>query len=158
MSYVIDKENNDFKLSYFNVNISGLDITPKNNYPGISYRASKLTIIDPELSTTYIKKRINNKINKLIAFMLKILNDEDTSEGDAGLVLDEVSRLKGIIYNKYKEHLKIEDYKSLISKIIIVEEEFKKNYNQKIFLNQMRNNIIYNDYDYNNEISGGRSR
>ncbi len=154
MEYVIDKDNDDFKLSYFNVNISGLEVLPKNKYPGITYKASKVTIIDPDLSTIYIKKRINKKIDQLIEFMLKILNDNDTTDGDVGIVLNEISRLKGIIYNKYREHLKIEDYKSLLSKIIIVEEEFKKNYNQKMFMNQMRNQILYND----NEMSEGRSR
>ena len=158
MSYVIDKSAEDLKLSYYNVNITGLDITPKNGYPGVSYKASKVTIIDPDLSTAYVRKRINKKIDKLIKFMLRILSDSDTSDGDAGMVLDEISRLKGIVYTKYKEHMKVEDYKNLLSKIILVEEEFKKNYNQKMYMNQIVNPVPYNDYDYEEEKSQGRGR
>ncbi len=157
MSYVIDKENEGLKLSYYNVNIKGLDVTPKNGNAKISYKASKVTIIDPDLSTTYIKKRINKKIDKIIEFMLKILSDDDTTDTDAGMVLDEVSRLKGIIFNKYREHMKVEEYKNLLSKIIIVEEEFKKNYNQKIVINSIRNQSMINPY-YEEERSEGRSR
>jgi hypothetical protein len=156
MTYVIDKSTDDLKLSYYNVNITGLDITPKNGYPGVSYKASKVTIIDPTLSTTYIKKRINKKIDKLIKFMLRILSDTDSTDGDVGMVLDEISRLKGIVFTKYKEHMKIEDYKNLLSKIIIVEEEFKKNYNQKMFIRQINNRSSFNDFEEN--ISEGRSR
>lgn len=158
MGYIIYKNSEDLKLSYYNVNITGLDITPKNGYPGISYKASKVTLIDPELSTVYIKKRITKKIDKLIKFMLKILSDIDSSDGDVGMVLDEISRLKGIIFTKYKEHMKVEEYKNLLSKIIIVEEEFKKNYNQKMFIREAGNRSLLSGYEYEEELSEGRSR
>ena len=73
--------------------------------------------------------------------MVKILNDDDTSEDDAGMVLDEVNKLKGIIINKYKEYLRVSEYKSMLSKLILIEEEFKKNYNQKMFSSYIQNAI-----------------
>lgn len=155
MKYEIKTNNNDLKLSYHNVKITGLSVTPKNENKGFIYNASKVTIIDNELSTTYIKKRINKKINKIVAFMLRIMNDEDTTEGDASLVLDEIARLKGVILNKYKEHLNISEYKALISKIIIVEEEFKKQYNRKMYI---RDYIARNMFNYNEEFTEGKSR
>jgi hypothetical protein len=72
------------------------------------------------------------------------------------MVLDEISRLKGIVFTKYKEHMKIEDYKNLLSKIIIIEEEFKKNYNQKMFIRQVNSRSSYNGFE--ESISEGRSR
>ena len=50
-------------------------------------------------------------------------------------------KLKGIIVNKYKENMKKSDYKALLSKLIVIEEEFKKNYNQKLFTNYIQNSI-----------------
>ena len=32
--------------------------------------------------------------------MIRILNDDNTSEDDTGMVLDEVNKLKGIVINK----------------------------------------------------------
>lgn len=156
MSYIVDKNNkDDFKLNYYNVNIKGLNVTP-NGTTADNMKITKITIADPELSNNYAKRRINKKIDKLIELMLEILNDPGTSDEEGGMVLDEISRLKGIIFNKYKEHMKVEEYKNLLSKIILLEEQFKKDFNQKIFITNMRNNFI--NSDYNEEMSEGRSR
>ena len=99
--YIIDKDNPNEKLLYYNVKVVGLSVTPNKSVPGYNVIAKKLTLVDPELREAYIKQKINKKIDKVIKFMIKILNDEDTSDEDAGIVLDEINKLKGIIINKY---------------------------------------------------------
>lgn len=152
MKYLLDKESDEFKLSYYKANMVGLDITPKNGAPGVSIKAKKIVIVDPELTSSYVKKRINKKIDKVLEFMIHILNDDDTTDGDASIVLDELSRLKGIIINKYKEYMLKEEYKSFLTKIIIIEEEFKKNYNQKKYMIGLMDEMEYE------ERKEGRSR
>jgi hypothetical protein len=152
MKYVIDKNNSKFKLMYYNVSMVGLDVTPRNGASGVTIKAKKIILIDPSLRESYIRQRINKKIDKVIEFMLRILNDEDTTEGDVGMVLDEIAKLKGIIINKYREHMIESEYKSFLTKLIIVEEEFKKNYNQKIYMNYLSGSV------YEEKISEGRSR
>ena len=119
----------------------GLSVTPNKSVPGYKITAKKLTLVDPDLREGYIKQKINKKIDRVIKFMIKILNDEDTSDEDAGIVLDEINKLKGIIINKYKEYMIESEYKSLLTKLILIEEEFKKNYNQKTYLNYMTNSV-----------------
>lgn len=152
MRYVIEHKGEEKKLTYHNVKIVGLSITPKNNVKDLTIKADKIILIDPNLCETYIRRRINKKIDKVIKFMIKILNDEDTTDGDAGLVLDEVNKLKGIIINKYKEYMLESEYKTLLTKLILIEEEFKRNYNNKLY-NTYGNNIYYEE-----EFSEGRSR
>ncbi len=144
MKYVIYKNNEKMKLMYYSVKLVGLDVEPKNDVKNLKIKAKKVVIVDPELRESYIKQRINKKIDKVIDFMLKILNDEGTSDDDAGMVLDEINKLKGIIINKYKEHMKVSEYKTLLTKLIMIEEEFKKNYNQKMFSNYMQN-VVYDE-------------
>lgn len=139
--YIIDKDNPNEKLLYYNVNVVGLSVTPNKSVPGYNVIAKKLTLVDPELREAYIKQKINKKIDKVIKFMIKILNDEDTSDEDAGIVLDEINKLKGIVINKYKEYMLESEYKALLTKLILIEEEFKKNYNQKTYLNYMTNSV-----------------
>lgn len=139
--YIIDKDNPNEKLLYYNVNVVGLSVIPNKSVPGYNVIAKKLTLVDPELREAYIKQKINKKIDKVIKFMIKILNDEDTSDEDAGIVLDEINKLKGIIINKYKEYMLESEYKALLTKLILIEEEFKKNYNQKTYLNYMTNSV-----------------
>ena len=152
MRYVIEHKGEEKKLTYHNVKIVGLSVTPKNNVKDLTIKADKIILIDPNLCETYIRRRINKKIDKVIKFMIKILNDEDTTDGDAGLVLDEVNKLKGIIINKYKEYMLESEYKSLLTKLILIEEEFKRNYNNKLY-NSYGNNVYYEE-----EYSEGRSR
>lgn len=152
MRYVIEHKGEEKKLTYHNVKIVGLSVTPKNNVKDLTIKADKIILIDPNLCEAYIRRRINKKIDKVIKFMIKILNDEDTTDGDAGLVLDEVNKLKGIIINKYKEYMLESEYKTLLTKLILIEEEFKRNYNNKLY-NTYGNNIYYEE-----EFSEGRSR
>lgn len=154
MTYKIENNTDDMKLNYYSVDINGLNVTPSGTKAD-SMKITKITIADKELSNNYAKHRINKKIDKIIELMLKILENEGTSDEDAGMVLDEIARLKGIIYNKYKEHMKVEQYKALLSKLIILEEQFKKDYNQKIFLSHMTNAIMSQNQE---EITEGRSR
>lgn len=152
MKYVIEKNGKDMKLVYYSVNMVGLGVEPKNGVPGLTIKAKRVVLVDPELRDAYIKQRINKKIDKVIKFMLRILNDEDTTEGDVGMVLDEINKLKGIVIKKYKEYMKVSEYKALLTKLIIIEEEFKKNYNQKLYMNYMNGSI------YEEKISEGKSR
>ncbi|MGM9875397.1 MAG: hypothetical protein ACI32H_05700 [Bacilli bacterium] len=152
MKYVIEKNGKDMKLVYYSVNMVGLGVEPKNGVPGLTIKAKKVVLVDQKLRDAYIKQRINKKIDKVIKFMLRILNDEDTTEGDVGMVLDEINKLKGIVIKKYKEYMKVSEYKALLTKLIIIEEEFKKNYNQKLYMNYMNGSI------YEEKISEGRSR
>lgn len=151
MKYVIEKNNEKQKLMYYAVNMVGLNVTPKNEVPGLNIKAKKVVLIDSDLRDSYIKQRIDRKIDKIIKFMLRILNDDETTEDDTGMVLDEINRLKGIIINKYREYMLDSDYKSILTKLILIEEEFKKSYNNKMFRNYISNN-------YYEEELGSRGR
>ena len=150
MKYVIDKNNDNMRLMYYSVNMVGLNVNPKNEVPGLKIKAKKIILIDDELRKNYIKKRINRKIDKIIKFMLRILNDEGTTEDDTGMVLDEINRLKGIIINKYRQYMLDSEYKEILTKLILIEEEFKKSYNEKMLMN-------YSNY-YEEEVKVGRGR
>lgn len=149
MKYVIEK-NNDKKLANYNVKIDGLSVKPVNNVKNQTIKAGKVVLVDDDLKEEYIRKRINKKMDKIITFMLRILNDDGTSEDDTGMVLDELNKLKGIIINKYKKNMKEAEYKSILAKLILIEDEFKKSYNEKILMNYNFGNY------YEEELSSGR--
>ena len=77
--------------------------------------------------------------------ILLILNSDDSTDDDASMVLDETSKFKSIIINKYKKYISDKLYKTYMKKVIIMEEEFKRSY-------------MYNKYYLENEIVRGRSR
>ena len=151
MKYVIDKQIEKVKLVNYNVNMNGLNGKPINEVPDLNIKANKVVLVDNDLADTFIKKRINRKLDKIINFMLRILNDEGTTEDDSGMVLDEINRLKGIIINKYRKFMLDSEYKSMLTKLILIEEEFKNSYSEKVL-----NNFIDNYYE--EDLSSGRGR
>lgn len=151
MKFKLEKSKEDMKLTNYKVNISGLKVQPANKVPSQSIKANEITIVDKELINSYIKQRINKKMDKIINFMVNIINNDD-SDDDSGMVLDEVNRLKGIIEKKYKEFLVINDYRNYMNKLNVLEEEFQRNYRQKMYMNYLDSNY------YEEEMSSGRSR
>lgn len=146
MKYAIERKQDNLKLVYYNVKFVGLDVTPQNK--NVTIKASKVLIADKDLINSYIKQKVNRKIDKIINYMMHILSEDD--DDDSGKALDELNRLKGILINKYREYMCVSDYKAFLTKLIIIEEEFKKNYNQKMYMN------YYNNYYV--EPTSGRSR
>lgn len=152
MKYVIDKNNENLRLVNYNVKISGMRVKPINNVKGLTIKAGKIVLVDSRLRDSYIKQVIDKKLDKIVKFSLNVLNDETSTDEDGGIVLDELNRLQGIIMNKYKQYMIEEDYKNKLSKIIIVEEEFKRNYNQKLYMSYL------SGYSYQDNMSSGRGR
>jgi hypothetical protein len=142
MKYVIDRESNNSKLMYYNVKMTGLNVKPKNGITNAVIKSKNVILIDPDLRLSFIKQRVNKKMDKIIDFMLHILNDENSSDSDTGLVLDEINKLKGIIVNKYREYLTETEYKTFLTKIFMLQDEFEKNYNSKIYKSYLNNYYI----------------
>ncbi len=133
MKYILDNKSDKVKSVTEN-KLNGLEIKTKGeNVIG----ASKVLIVDSELKDLYIKNKINKKLVTILAKMQYILDSDDNDTTNVTLVLGEIDRLKSILINKYKEHLKIEEFSYLLKKLMIIEEEFKLKYNRKQVYREM---------------------
>lgn len=152
MKYIVNRKNKDLKLVNYNVDINGMKVNPINRVSGLTIKVDKITLVDPYLRDSYISQIIDKKTDKIVKFIMQILNDDISGEDDSGMVLDEINRLKGVIMKKYRQFMIEEEYKSALSKLFIIEEEFKKNYNQKVYMNYL------SGYSYQEGYSSGRGR
>lgn len=150
MKYVVNRKSENLKLANYNVTIKGMKVKPINKVADLTIKAKNVTLVDEELISSYINQVIGKKTDKIVKFIMQILSDETSSDEDSGIALDELNKLKGIIMKKYKEYMILEDYKNALSKIFIIEEEFKRNYNQKIYMNYLSG--------FHQEYSSGRGR
>lgn len=139
MKYILDNKSDSIK-SIEESELNALEIkSNKENVIG----AKKVLLVDETLKDLYIKNKVNKKLLSIIAQMQKILESDDTTEGTIGIVLDEIERLKGIIINKYKIHLADLEYKEMLKRIMLTEEEFKNKYNAiQIYKEMLMENII----------------
>ncbi len=133
MKYILDNKSDKVKNVTEN-NLKGLEIKTKGEN---AIKASKVLIVDSELKDLYIKNKINKKLVALLSKMQYILDNDEDDNTNATLVLGEIDRLKSILINKYKEHLKIEEFSYLLKKLMLIEEEFKVKYNRKQVYREM---------------------
>lgn len=136
MKYALNKKEKKFELISFPEKIEGLEIIPKKKKGDSPFEVKNITLVDKKLIKSFIMQMINKKFDKLIKLMNKALSDEDAGS-DAQIALDEVQKLKSMLINKYKEHLIEKQYKELLSKIILMEEEFKIRYNERILYQKL---------------------
>ena len=133
MKYILDNKSDKVKSVAEN-KLKALEIKTKGDN---AIKASKVLIVDSELKDIYIKNKINKKLVTILAKMQYILDNDDNDTTNATLVLGEIDRLKSILINKYKEHLKREEFSYLLKKLMIIEEEFKIKYNRKQIYREM---------------------
>lgn len=134
MKYILDNKSDSIN-SVIENEITGLEI--KSSGQSNIIGSSKVTIVAPELKTDYIKQKLDKKIADLLYKMRALLEDPNSSDGDVVLVLDEMEKLKGILMNKYREHLEDSLYKSYLKKLMLTEDDFIKRYDIKKIYREM---------------------
>lgn len=130
MKYHLIKEDNS-KFFFYSSLTYGLEVFPRGKNV---IKIKRMIITDQKLIDDYVTKRINKKFNKLFSDMYKILiseNDDSTSDQTA-MVLDEIAKLKSVVIGKYKDYISLKEYKNILKKLIIAQEEFAKDYNEKL--------------------------
>lgn len=137
MSYSLKRKNN-YKILY---SYKEMGFIVKPSFDSSKYKVSvtKITLVDKNLINYYITKSINKKFDKLFNKMYKVLLEEDEDPSETPLILDEIARLKSVVITKYKEYISEKTYKEILKKLLIAEDEFKKNYNEKLYYLNIRN-------------------
>ena len=93
-----------------------------------------------------LKKKIKKKLDSFLKLMIAVVEDEDNDPSDISEALNEISRYKSIIVNKYKKYLDEKYITLLLKKINFLEEELK----QKL--------IYVDDLQYEEELKSKKTR
>ena len=117
----IEKKKKVIKLKY---DKTGYDFKPR--ITAINFEINKITIFNSSMIDNILSKKIDKQFKRVAAITYDVLSDEDDdSTSDAIIALDEVSRLKSIILNKYQEFLDKEKEKKIVKKIKVLESQLK---------------------------------
>lgn len=130
--------------------LKGYTFSP-NNKAKNNFKVNKITIINPKMIDGILTTKFNKKYRQLVMIVFSILqsNDEDTTEGDIIIALDEIAKLREIILNKYQKFLAHEKEEKFVKQLRILENELRaKQINIRMNL--------YNEMQFTEEKSRGR--
>ena len=142
MKYILQDKKTKSGSYTFEQELDGFVITPKKEKQMDGIDIKEVIITDKELINNHAKKIFDKKLKDITKMMFLVINNSDSSDDDASIVLDEVSKLKSIIINKYKKIISETLYKNYMKKLIIMEEEFKENFMYSKYYMKNENEIV----------------
>lgn len=150
-NYFISKDNKSGEIIYLEYDKNGYKVTPKRKKED-AIEVNKIVFVSPSLTEKLLKKKIDNKLTKLLYELnaINIDNEDDDSSNDGRIrdMLKEAERLKIKIINNYKKYLG-NTYSILsLKKLEIIIEGYraklyviKERENEKLLLNMFNNSL-----------------
>lgn len=150
-NYFISKDNKSGEIIYLEYDKNGYKVTPKRKKED-AIEVNKIVFVSPSLTEKLLKKKIDNKLTKLLYELnvINIDNEDDDSSNDGRIrdMLKEAERLKINIINNYKKYLG-NTYSILsLKKLEIIIEGYraklyviKERENEKLLLNMFNNSL-----------------
>ena len=125
---------------------SSYKITPKMK-DNAKIKITEINIINKNIIDDIVTKKILSNYQKIFKNVYQYTNDDERTDNDARMCLDEINYLMSVIDTKYRTYLSIEKYKYLMDELYSLNAVV----NKKIIINQMNRNIPYPDIEYEEE-------
>lgn len=89
---------------------------------------NKITVFHPLMIDAILSKKIEKQFKRVAAITYDVLMTDDDEDGTADTIiaLDEVSRLRNIILDKYQQFLDKEKEKMYIKKLRVLENQLRE--------------------------------
>ncbi len=152
-SFLLKKDDKIDEITYMDYEIKGYTFKPNGKSASKYIEVSHITLVNPSMIDGILTTKFNKKYRQLVMIVFNILqsSDEETTEGDIMIALDEIAKLRVIILNKYQKFLSHAKEEKFIKQLRILENELRaKQIN-------IRMNALNQMYMYEEEKSrGGR--
>lgn len=125
-NYILTKEAKTGEIIYMQYRLSGYNFRPRN-ISRANISLEKITIIKPSIIDGILTQKVDKKISKIIRLVMYILNDEDgsTDPSDVMLALNEITKLRRILLNRYQDFITKENEELFLKKLRILENELR---------------------------------
>lgn len=122
--YLIKKKNKNKKIIELAYSEVGYEFKP-NIHSKEFIQISNLYLMDEISINQILMKKIEKSFRRLAAISLSVINDEDSTTGDAVIALDEIAKQKSIILKKYHKYLQQEQQEKMIKRLKVLEKDLK---------------------------------
>lgn len=120
MSYVVKEKRVD-GLEFRTSIKEGFQIKGKLDKTGFK----NIILYNNDFKDYYITQNYRSYYTKLLSVVMSILSDDDNTDTDFELALNETARIEAIILNKYKKHINLEKIKAMLKDLALLEQELK---------------------------------
>ena len=136
--FVVTKDENTQTITYKEYDsLKGYDFKPKNKLSKEDIiNVDEMVIINPSLIEKLISKKCKKTLERILKLISFIYDDDETGEASVTLALNEIAKFKELLDTKYKEYMKEKEYKLMLKKLEILENEVKL---RKLYLNSKEN-------------------
>ena len=136
--FVVTKDENTQTITYKEYDsLKGYDFKPKNKLSKEDIiNVDEMVIINPSLIEKLISKKCKKTLERILKLISFIYDDDETGEESVTLALNEIAKFKELLDTKYKEYMKEKEYKLMLKKLEILENEVKL---RKLYLNTKEN-------------------
>ena len=125
-NYFISKDNKNGEVIYLEYNKNGYNVKPKVKRND-AIEVSKIVFVSSTLTEKLIKKKINNKISKLL-LELNTTYDDESDDGEARFrsMYKEAENLRIHLLNTYVKYLGKTYFNLTLKKLEIIINEYKE--------------------------------
>lgn len=125
-NYLLVKNKSNKEIAYIDYNyISGFKFSPLNTVED-SISVNQMVIINPTFIERVLTKKTKIKLELYLEYIVKLLDEDDDSD-ITGLrsALNDITRYKEIVMNKYRVYLDEHYYELFMKKLSLLEYELK---------------------------------
>lgn len=124
--YLIIKEKDSKEIKYFEYDkINGYGIKPGTKIRD-AINVDKMILINPTLISKMIDKKINRKFKQLLKLLMVIYETDDDTGTGYREALNEISKLRTEVNNKYLSYIEKEKYIIFKKKLDLLEVDLKQ--------------------------------
>lgn len=124
--YLISKSQENSQIIYLDDSLHGYKFKPKNKNNGSYIEVSEVTIYDYNMIDAILTAKFSRTFNKLVRMTKQVINDdEESTEDDVEICLDEVELVRQILIGKYESFLNQEKEQLFLKKLRVIENELR---------------------------------
>ncbi len=121
-SYLINKGHRDEAIISMK-ELDGYIFKPRKNDKYI--KVSSVKIVDSDMTDKILTMKFDKSFKRLVALALKVINDDESDDGDIMIALDEVELVREILLNRYQRFLKYDKEQLFLKKLRLIENELR---------------------------------
>ena len=114
--YIISSQNSNKTIKNISLK-DGYSFNPKNK-TGKYLSINDLVLYDPEQIQRILMKKFLMRYKKLVTVVTIVTDNDESSDSDYMICLDEVEKMESILINKYQKHLNAKLYAYFLDNLI----------------------------------------